>query len=397
MTATSLAPLLKQLDPRDVNYATQFVERLLAAASAVQASDVHLQPTPAGLEVRWRLDGVLQPVGTFSRGENTDVAARLKVLARLLTYRTDIPQEGRIAAADAKTEMRVSTFPSLHGERVVVRLFVAPRELLHLNELGLPTEIVAALEQGLARTSGAMLITGPAGGGKTTTAYACLRHVVRATQGGRSIVSLEDPIEVALDGVSQSQVNPAAGFDLASGLRSLLRQDPEVVLLGEIRDAATAAAVFQASLTGQLVVSTFHAGSVCEAISRLVEMEIEPYLLRSGLALLLHQRLLRKLCACAREATEVERLGMDVAQAKAAAGCIDCQQSGYRGRIVTAEQLPPLTGALAAAVLQHSDATQLLSLAEAAGLVPLRTRAAVLIEQGLTSAAEVRRVLGVVE
>jgi type II secretory ATPase GspE/PulE/Tfp pilus assembly ATPase PilB-like protein len=385
---------LQKFDPRDVNYATLFVERLLAAATEVQASDVHLQPTPAGLEVRWRLDGVLQPVGTFSRGEDTDVAARLKVLARLLTYRTDIPQEGRIAAGDARTEMRVSTFPSLHGERIVVRLFVAPRELLFLENLGLPAEIASSLTSAISRTSGAVLITGPAGGGKTTTAYACLRHLVRATQGGRSIVTLEDPIEAALDGVSQSQVNPAGGFDLASGLRSLLRQDPEVVLLGEIRDAETAAAVFQASLTGQLVISTFHAGSVCEAVSRLAEMQIEPYLLRSGLALLLHQRLLRKLCSCARAAEEAELLGLPVAQAKTAAGCSACQQSGYRGRLVTAEQLPPLAGELAAAVLRHADAAELQTLAESAGLIPIRQRALGLVEQGLTSPAEIRRVTG---
>lgn len=381
MTATSVTAALQQLDPRDVNYATRFVDLLLTAAQQVKASDVHLQPTAAGLEVRWRLDGVLQAVGEFPRGEATDVAARLKVLARLLTYRNDIPQEGRIAAVDTRTEMRVSTFPSLHGERVVVRLFVAPQELLQIADLGLPPEINAALEQALARTSGALLITGPAGGGKTTTAYACLRHVVRNTGGARSIVSLEDPIEVALAGVSQSQVNPAAGFDLASGLRALLRQDPEVVLLGEIRDQPTAAAVFQAALTGQLVVSTFHAGSVCEAISRIAEMGIEPYLLRSGLALLLQQRLLRRLCECSRSKREP-------------VGCPECQQSGYRGRIAMAELLPPLSHELTAAVLRHADAAELQQLVEAAGMIPLRERAQQLIAAGLTSTAEVRRVLG---
>ncbi len=379
MTA-SPATALEKLDPCDVNYATRFVESLLSAAEQAKASDIHLQPTPAGIEIRWRLDGVLQPVGTFPRGEATDVAARLKVLARLLTYRTDIPQEGRIAAdalgKNARTEMRVSTFPSLYGERVVVRLFVAPQELLQICDLGLPAEVSASLEQALARTSGAVLITGPAGGGKTTTAYACLRHVVQSTRGARSIVSLEDPIEVAIAGVSQSQVNPAAGFDLASGLRALLRQDPEVVLLGEIRDQPTAAAVFQAALTGQLVISTFHAGSVCEAISRVAEMGIEPYLLRSGLALLMQQRLLRQLCSC---------------QGK---GCETCQQSGYRGRIAIAEILPPLSNELTAAVLRHADAAELQNLVEAAGMVPLQQRVQHLVEQGITSLAEARRVLG---
>ncbi|QDU26286.1 Putative type II secretion system protein E [Anatilimnocola aggregata] len=376
MPATSLAARLQQLDPRDLNYATHFADQLLAAAAEARASDIHLQPTTAGIEVRWRLDGVLLSVGTFSRGEGTDIAARLKVLARLLTYRTDIPQEGRIPAADARAEMRVSTFPSLYGERVVIRLFVAPQELLQLVDLGLPAEITTALQNAVQRTSGAVLLTGPAGGGKTTTAYACLRHVVQSTHGARSIVSLEDPIEVALTGVSQSQVNPAAGFDLASGLRALLRQDPEVVLLGEVRDQPTAAALFQAALTGQLVISTFHAGSVCEAISRLAEMGIEPYLLRSGLSLLLHQRLLRKLCTCG------------------SAGCDRCQRSGYSGRIAVAELLPPLNSELTAAVLRHADAAELQRLVEAAGMVPIKVRVQTLVEQGLTSPAEMMRVLG---
>lgn len=375
MTASPAAALDK-LDPRDVNYATRFVDCLLAAAEQAKASDIHLQPTQSGIEIRWRLDGVLQPVGTFPRGEATDVAARLKVLARLLTYRTDIPQEGRIPSDNARAEMRVSTFPSLYGERVVVRLFVAPQELLQISDLGLPAEVSASLQQALARTSGAVLITGPAGGGKTTTAYACLRHLVQSTRGARSIVSLEDPIEVAIAGVSQSQVNPAAGFDLASGLRALLRQDPEVVLLGEIRDQPTAAAVFQAALTGQLVISTFHAGSVCEAISRLAEMGIEPYLLRSGLALLIQQRLLRRLCSCQGQ------------------GCEECQRSGYRGRIAIAEVLPPLDSELTAAVLRHADAAELQQLVESAGMIPLHKQAQRFVEAGTTSAVEVRRVLG---
>lgn len=380
MPAIAIAAELQQLNPRDVNYATRFVELLLAAAQQVKASDIHLQPTAAGLEVRWRLDGVLQAVGEFPRGEATDIAARLKVLARLLTYRTDIPQEGRIPADNARIEMRVSTFPALHGERVVIRLFIAPQELLQIADLGLPTDIASSLEQALARTSGAVLITGPAGGGKTTTAYACLRYVVRSTGGARSIVSLEDPIEVALAGVSQSQVNPAAGFDLASGLRALLRQDPEVVLLGEIRDQATAAAVFQAALTGQLVLSTFHAGSACEAISRIAQMGIAPYLLRSGLGLLIQQRLLRRLCDCARGSEPV--------------GCSLCQQSGYRGRIATAELLPPLTNEIAAAVLRNADATELQTIVEAAGMIPLRQRTQQLLAAGITSPVEVLRVLG---
>jgi len=314
----SIASVLSSFDAASPLYATQFVEALLSAARDSGASDVHVHPTPQGLLVKWRIDGVLQPVGEFSRGKAADVVARLKVLAELLTYRSDVPQEGRIRRSgdgaterqrdgekandqrgDNSVEMRVSTFPTLHGERAVVRLFASQERFLYLADLGLPEEIESSLARLLNETSGAMLLTGPAGSGKTTTAYACLREVVRSSHGQRSVVTLEDPIEMALSGASQSQVQPSAGFTLATGLRSLMRQDPEVILVGEIRDTETVEAVFQAALTGHLVISTFHAGSAAGAISRLLDMGIEPYLLTSGLRAVLHQRLLRRLCECA--------------------------------------------------------------------------------------------------
>ena len=249
--------------------------------------------------MRWRLDGVLQPIGVFPRGDAADVVSRLKVLAQLLTYHSDRPQEGRIRDKPGEIEMRVSTFPTLHGERAVIRLFASQQRFQYLEDLGLPPEIDAALRKLLRETSGALIISGPAGSGKTTTAYACLREFVRTSEGGRSVVSIEDPIEVAVDGVAQSQVNPQAGFNLATGLRSLMRQDPEVILVGEIRDREAAETVFQAALTGHVVLTTFHAGSAAVAISRLIDMGIEPYLLRSGTLAILNQRLVRRLCPCA--------------------------------------------------------------------------------------------------
>ena len=412
MTAAALAQELSPLDAAQVTYATQFVERLLAAAARIDASDVHLHPTPAGLEIRWRLDGVLQLVGTFPRGESTDVVARLKVLAGLLTYRTDVPQEGRIAVGHVSSlsgadqdrlktvptvEMRVSTFPTLHGERAVVRLFAAQQQYLYPEVLGLPEEIHSALAAALGETSGALLVTGPAGSGKTTTAYACLRHLVRQSRTAKSIVSLEDPIEVAVEGVSQSQVNAAAGFDLATGLRSLMRQDPEVILVGEIRDRETATTVFQAALTGHLVLSTFHAGSCATAVSRLADMGIEPYLLRSGLAGVMSQRLVRRLCSqCAKVAAgnDESRLGLPVKQWRVAAGCPACGQSGYHGRLVLAEMLPPLEGDFGAAVLARADARELARLAQAAGMTSLLSRGIAAVTEGSTDPAEIRRVLG---
>jgi hypothetical protein len=224
------------------------------------------------------------------------VVARLKVLAELLTYRTDVPQEGRIRGGPGDVEMRVSTFPTLFGEKAVVRLFAGPGRFLRPEDLGLPPEIRATLGRLLGETSGAILLAGPAGSGKTTTIYACLRELVAASAGTRSLATLEDPIEVAVPGVAQAQVNPAAGFDLGAGLRSLLRQDPEVIAVGEIRDRATAEVAFQAALTGHLVLSTFHAGSAAGVVGRLSDMGIEPYVLRSGVRAIICQRLVRTLC-----------------------------------------------------------------------------------------------------
>ncbi|MBC8351257.1 MAG: type II/IV secretion system protein [Planctomycetes bacterium] len=386
---------LAELDSSSPEYATAFVDQLLDAASRIQASDVHLQPTADGLDVRWRLDGVLQPVGVFPRGDAADVVSRMKVLAELLTYRTDVPQEGRIRDRRADVEIRVSTFPTLHGERAVVRLFAAQGEYLHLQDLGLPDDISTRLGELLAETSGAILITGPAGSGKTTTAYACLRELVQASEGGKSIVSLEDPIESAVDGVSQSRVNPTAGFDLAAGLRSLMRQDPEAIMVGEIRDRETAEAAFQASLTGHLLVTTFHAGSAAGAISRLSDMGIEPYLLRSGILGILSQRLVRRLCACREQtADDAAKLNLPVAQAWRAGGCDACIGSGYRGRTILAELLEANPSELGRAILSRSDAPQLEQLAIEAGMTSIWQRAKSAVEAGTTSPSEVRRVLG---
>lgn len=398
--AEKLESKLRQLRPADTSYASEFVEAVLAGAQQAAASDVHLQPTPQGLEVRWRLDGVLQAVGTFPRGEATDIVSRLKVLAELLTYRSDVPQEGRIRQRLGEVEVRVSTFPTLHGERAVVRMFAAQGQLLYVEDLGLPEDVAVGLQKLLCETSGAVLVCGPAGSGKTTTAYACLRELVRRSGGTKSLVSLEDPIEVAVDGVAQSQVQPAAGFDLATGLRSLMRQDPEVVLVGEIRDRPTAEVVFQAALTGHLVLTTFHSGSAAGAISRLADMGIEPYLLRSGILGILAQRLVRRLCVCCRESDGEQSAGeqvvggLPVSARRVAVGCPECHQTGYRGRAVLAELFLSQPTELGRAILSRSDAPQLEQLAIRSGMVTLWQRACAAVEAGVTTPEEIRRVFG---
>jgi type II secretory ATPase GspE/PulE/Tfp pilus assembly ATPase PilB-like protein len=397
-----LAGALAALDPADAQYASRFVDALLTAGRQRGASDLHLQPTPTGLELRWRVDGVLTALGTYPSGVAANVIARLKVLADLLTYRNDVPQEGRIRG-DSEVEVRVSTFPTLHGERAVVRLFTNKLAFRDLAQLGLPDEILLRLRRSLAETSGAILLAGPAGSGKTTTLYACLHELAHAAtgarsphaSGARSIVTLEDPIEMAIPGVAQSQVNPNAGFNLATGLRSILRQDPEVIMIGEIRDRETAEAALQASLTGQLLLSSFHAGSAAEAIGRLLDMGIEPYVLRSGVMAIVCQRLVRRLCSCARVAErDEELLGLSARQARVAVGCERCGLTGYVGRTLLAEMLPLDSAPLAGAILARSDVATLEQLAVQGGMVDRWTRAAQAVEAGITSPAEVRRVLG---
>jgi general secretion pathway protein E len=396
MTRTrEICERLQGLDSKGSDYATRFVELILEGARASAASDLHLQPTLDGLDVRWRLDGVLQPVGVFKSGEMTDVVTRLKVLAGLLTYQVDLPQEGRIHVSQGDVEMRVSTFPTLHGERAVIRLFAAEHPFLHLTDLGFSEPIDAAVRRMLLETSGVLIIAGPAGSGKTTTAYACLREIVEDSAGGKSVVSLEDPIEMAVSGVAQSQVNAHSGFTLATGLKSLVRQDPEVVMLGEIRDPETAETVFQAALTGHLIITTFHAGSAAVAVSRLGDMGIEPYLLRSGVLGILSQRLLRRLCKCRRPLSEeAQKLGLPVQGGFEPVGCAACRHTGYAGRFVLAELLRADHSEIGRAILSRDDATVLDNLAQQTGMVPNRQLALEAVEKGDTSPAEVRRVFG---
>lgn len=392
---SQLAAQLRSLDPAEERYASKFVDCALTTARELGASDVHLQPAPAGLELRLRLNGVLSPVGAFPPGATTSVVGRLKVLADLLTYRTDVPQEGRLRSSDDGLEMRVSTFPTVHGERAVVRLFSSTARYLRLADLGYSSEIERALTELLLSTSGAIVVTGPAGSGKTTTLYALLRELSAMSGGGRSIATLEDPVEVALAGVSQSEVNVAAGFDLPTGLRSILRQDPEVIMVGEVRDRVTAEVALQASLTGQLVLTSFHAGSSAAALSRLADMGIEPYVIRSGVLAVISQRLVRRLCSCAVETKEPETLvGLNISSAKFPQGCDRCAGTGYSGRLLIAEMLRLADPALAQAVLQRADATVLEQIAVQGGMIRLFDRAVQAVEAGLTSPAEVRRVLG---
>jgi type II secretory ATPase GspE/PulE/Tfp pilus assembly ATPase PilB-like protein len=335
--------------------------------------------------ISWRIDGVMQTVDQVESKLAANIVGRLKVLADLLTYRIDIPQEGRIKLPVQGFDMRVSTFPTIHGEKAVIRLFSNDVEYRYLEELGYPKPIYHALKQTLEQTSGVLLMTGPAGSGKTTSAYACMREISQQTQGAKSLVSIEDPVEIDLDGVDQSQVNLIAGFDLARSLKSLVRQDPDVILVGEIRDQETAESVFQASLIGHLVLTTFHAGSSCLAINRLLEMGIEPYLLKSGLLGVICQRLIRKRCSCVTSSTTNQPV----------TSCETCLGTGYRGRLLLCEHFDSRREDMRALISTGAEAQSMQMSAVELGLITLHTAGLEYVQKGLTTQEELWRVLGI--
>jgi len=301
--------------------APEVVSELIRRAEAAGASDIHLQMTgpETGAAVAFRLDGVLTPVTQLPPEVAERVFGRIKFLARLKTYQESLPQDGRINRADsgAQHDLRVATYPTVTGEKIVLRLF-QQAAVASLGELGFPPDTTADLERFLAGQSGLLLLTGPAGSGKTTTIYACLRHL--AAPGGRHIITVEDPVEQVLPGVMQTEVNEARGLTFAVAARHLLRQDPQVLVLGEIRDDETANLAVRAALTGHLVISTLHAGSCQGVFERLLLMGPDAHAVTSAVEMVLNQRLLRRRCAaCAGE------------------GCAACLATGYRGRLPVVE------------------------------------------------------------
>lgn len=394
-TDRNLQAELDGLDVTRPERTSRLVDLILADAARRGASDVHFEPTHRAVEVRYRLDGVLHPVACLNRELAANLVARLKVMAELLTYRLDIPQEGSIRPALGQygADMRVSTFPTIQGEKVVVRLFDTTGQMLDLEQLGFPVALQQALAQLLRERTGAILLTGPSGSGKTTTIYACLRQLVRTGEGGRHIVTIEDPVEQVIEGISQAQARPGTEFDFARGLRSLLRQDPEVIMIGEVRDRDTASIAIEAALTGHLVISTLHAGSACGVVSRLLDMGIEPYLLTSGLKGILNQRLVRRLCSVCRQPAQSTAAAPWARPAWTAVGCEHCAGTGYRGRVLLAELLT-LDAALRRAILDKSDTLTLEAATDRSGRKTLWAAAEEAVANALTTPQEIERILG---
>jgi type II secretory ATPase GspE/PulE/Tfp pilus assembly ATPase PilB-like protein len=365
------------------------VDELLTRAVDAEASDVHFEPGGSELAVKFRLDGVLNTIETLPNAISENVIARLKVLGGLLTYRNDIPQEGRIELKNGHKEVldeRLSVFPTIYGQRAVVRIFYQHEQLTELEQLEFPAEILGGLKKIARASQGMLLVTGPAGSGKSTTLAALLRYVQKQYP-GKSIVTLEDPVEMRIEGVTQVQITPHGPLTFPTALRSLLRQDPQVLMIGEIRDAETARIAVEAGLTGHLLMSTMHSGTPAGALLRLLEMGIEPYQVTSSISAVLNQRLLRRLCrACKRD------MGDGTFEA---VGCEDCFGTGFRGRMLIAEMVE-LDSALRKAILGRTDRDELEQLLNERGHKDMLDGGRRLIAEGLTTQAELDKVCGTV-
>lgn len=352
----------------DTRSAPEVLQRLIHQAERAGASDIHLQMRGKTAEVCLRLDGVLAPTSALSEDIAERVFGRIKFLARLKTYQDSLPQEGRIDRQEvgAQNDIRVATYPTVTGEKIVLRLFNTA-VVKALSELEFPADACAELNRFLRQTSGLLLLTGPAGSGKTTTIYACLRAL--AESGGRHVITVEDPVEQIVPGIMQTEVNEAQGLDFGRAARHLLRQDPQALIIGEIRDEETANIAVRASLTGHLVITTLHAGSCRGVFERLLAMCNDPSAVAAAVELVLNQRLIRRRCgACAGN------------------GCAHCLQTGYKGRLPLVEWLR----------VNETRRRQIArrELADFAAKPGLAESAHALVKETLTSEAEINRVLG---
>ncbi len=391
-------------EPQDLLEATgeepvkRLVNNLLWQATKEEASDVHIDPSPSETSVRYRLDGVLHPITSFPKQVHVTVINRIKVMSRLDIAQKALPQDGRtmVLIAGKKIDIRVSTVPTVHGEKVVMRLLYQSEQLRSLDQLGLIGPVLKPFREMLKKPGGIILVTGPTGSGKTTTLYAALSEIDHQL---RNVVTIEDPVEYKIAGYSQIEINQRIGLSFANALRSVLRQDPDVIMVGEMRDTETAQIAMQAALTGHLVFSTVHTNSAAATITRLVDMGIEPFLVSSTILGVLAQRLIRRVCPQCRKSyaphpEQIRELGISADRIQKAGGrfftgrgCEYCRETGYRGRLGVHELLV-MNEPVKSAVLESGDANFIQRSALKDGMITMRRDGTSKVLRGLTTPEE---------
>lgn len=376
----------------------QLVNSILQSAIGQQASDVHIDPREKGVQIRIRVDGKLQNERKLPKDIHGVLLARIKIMANLDITERRNPQDGRIRILmDLKqVDLRISTLPTIFGEKVVIRILDMNQSVTHVNQLGFSPENLNKYKKMIQSPHGLVLITGPTGSGKSSTLYASLNKLNNEDV---NIVSIEDPVEYQLEGINQVQVNTAAGMTFASGLRSILRQDPNIIMVGEIRDKETAEIAVRASLTGHLVLSTLHTNDSVGTLMRLIDMGVEPFLVASSLTGVVSQRLVRKICRDCRTEVDVtkreeeifEAHGMQVEKLYRGVGCSSCYMTGYRGRIAIQEVLT-IDEEMRRALLNGEPITHLYDMAKKNGTMPLLDDGLQKVRQGITTTEEVLNV-----
>ena len=392
----SIATQWLQRDEAAERSAVSMLERVIGRAAKEGASDIHFEPRQDDFRIRFRVDGTFRDVALLPTELAPALVARVKVLAGMDIAEHRLPQDGRFSASveHLRLDLRSSTYPTVHGEKAVLRLLDNAGLRRRLDGIGLRGAVLETMRELIHRPEGIVLITGPTGSGKTSTMYAALAELVET---GKNIVTIEDPVEYALPGVNQGQTNDKAGFTFAKGLRAVLRQDPDVIMVGEIRDGETLGTAIEASLTGHLVMSTLHTNSAVATIARLLEMDLEPYLLASSVLGIVAQRLVRRICGTCRAEVQTASALRTMFRAGGpqtffrGMGCRDCRGTGFRGRLGIFEMLR-MTPELTTLVLERAPDARLFEAARRGGLTSLREECLNLVAQGETTLEEVLRV-----
>ncbi len=376
--------------------AVSLLERVIARAAGENASDIHFEPRLDDFRIRFRVDGTFRDAALLAPAMAPAVVARIKVLSGMDIAEHRLPQDGRFSATvgEQRLDLRGSSYPTIHGEKAVLRLLDSGRLRLKLDRIGLNGTALETMRQLIHHPEGIILITGPTGSGKTSTMYAALAEIAET---GKNITTIEDPVEYALPGVNQGQTNDKAGFTFAKGMRAVLRQDPDVIMVGEIRDTETLETAIEASLTGHLVLSTLHTNSAVASVARLLEMGLEPYLIASSVLGIVAQRLVRKICNTCREEVATPpalRALFRDGEPKSffrGRGCHDCRGTGFRGRIGIYELLR-MTESVRALVLERAPDSRLIDQGRKDGMTSLRAECLGLVARGETTLEEVLRV-----